>query len=269
MSESIDPVAAAILGALQGITEFLPVSSSGHTAVAAALFGFGEAPLALTVMLHAGTLAATVWLFRSDLRALFSDLFHGLRSPSSFASSDSGRLLIAIVVAMIPTIVIALLLRDTVEAWSHRLPMVGLCFIGSAGAALVTRWQGGRQDEVGLPGALIVGIMQGLAVLPGLSRSGVTIAAAMTTGTGEEEAFRFSFLLSIPAVLAATIWELTKAGALASVGSAGWIGGLVAFGTGYVSLILLRRLLIAGRFWMFALYLLPLGLGLIFGGRVG
>lgn len=269
LSVSIDPLEAAILGALQGITEFLPVSSSGHIAVAEAFFEVEDAPLALTVLLHLGTLAATVWLFRSDLRGLAHDAYVGLRSPEPFLTTDSGRTISALLVATVPTIVLALALQGTVEAWSDQMPLIGICFLGSALAVLLTLRTGGRHSQVGLGVALLIGAIQGLAVLPGLSRSGTTIAMAMLAGVREEEAFRFSFLLSIPAVFAATVWELGQVDALSALGVVGLIGALVAFVVGYASLLLLRRLLIAGRFWLFALYLVPLGLGLIFFGFGG
>ncbi len=269
LSVSIDPLEAAILGALQGITEFLPVSSSGHIAVAEALFEVENASLALTVLLHVGTLAATIWLFRGDLLRLTRDAYAGLRSSEPFRSTESGRTVSALLVAMVPTIVLALMLRQTVEAWSHQLPRVGVCFLGSAVAVLLTLRKGGRKAEVGLWAALAIGTIQGLAALPGLSRSGTTIAVAMLAGAREEEAFRFSFLLSIPAVFAATVWELSKVKTLDVLGIGGLIGASVAFVVGYASLLLLRRLLIAGRFWWFTFYLVPLGLGLIFFGFGG
>lgn len=269
LHDSIDALTAAILGALQGITEFLPVSSSGHVAVGAAVFGLEDAPLALTVLLHAGTLAATVWLFRQDIAHLTRDAVVGLKDPRAFLRTESGHTVWAVVIAMAFTIVIALALRDVAEAWSHDLFFVGVCFLGSAAAVLLTRFKHGTSASISVRGAIAVGIAQGLAVLPGFSRSGFTIAAAMGFGSRESEAFRFSFLLSIPAVLAAMIWELRDVDVWKALGPEALLGGLVAFVLGYLSLILLRRILMEGRLWMFAFYLVPLGFGLIFAATRG
>ena len=256
---------AMTLGAIQGVTEFLPVSSSGHIAVGALLFGIKDAPLSLSIVLHAGTLLATLMLFRSDLYALVIDFARGLRTPGEYLRSPSGRLAAAIVVATIPTAVIGLLLKESVEAWQSIPWIVGLCFLGSAAMVWTTRRGGGTGDGPTLAHALVIGLAQGIAVLPGLSRSGTTIAVAMMLGMTGAASFRFSFLLSLPAVAGAVVLELSKPGALASVGPAVWVGGLVATAVGVMSLVVLRRLVDQGRFWAFAIYLVPLGVGMIVG----
>jgi len=254
---------ALTLGALQGVTEFLPVSSSGHIAIGAMLFGIRDAPLSLSIVLHAGTLLATLILFRKDVARLLIDFAKGLRNPKAWLASDSGKISAGVIVASIPTAVIGLLLKDSVEAWQSIPWIVGVCLLVSAVMVWTTRRGGGDAAVLGLGAALVVGVSQGIAVLPGISRSGTTIAVAMLLGMRGESAFRFSFLLSLPAVLGAVVLELGKPGALASVGLPVWLGGLLATLVGVASLIILRKLVTQGRFWAFALYLVPVGLLLI------
>lgn len=259
----IDVPSAALLGALQGLTEFLPVSSSGHIAIGTFLFGLDDAPLSLSIVLHAGTLLATLALFAGDIARLLADTWRGRRDPKAFAASESGRMVLGVIVATIPTVVIALTLRDRVEAWSHVPWIVGVCLLVSAALVFTTRRQGQSLTAPTWKHALIIGIAQGLAVLPGVSRSGSTIAAAMLLGVEGPAAFRFSFLLSLPAVTGAVILELGHEGVLAGVPMAVWLGGAVAAVIGVVSLVVLRKLVTQGRFWAFTLYLVPVGIGLI------
>ena len=251
------------LGLVQGITEFLPISSDGHLALFALLFEVHDASLATTVLLHLGTLLATLLIFRGDLLQLLRVTVTNAGQPRAFFASDEGKLLSAIVVASVPTAVIGLLLEPRVEALSRVPWVVGLGFLGSAAAVLTTR---GRKHGAQLPTlrmALAIGVLQGMAVLPGLSRSAMTIAGAMLLGLAPAAAFRFSFLLSMPAVAGAALLELGHPGVLGSLSTAAYIGAGVAFASGCVALLMLRGLLAQGRFWLFAWYLLPLAAAMI------
>ena len=258
-----DLLAALTLGAIQGLTEFLPVSSSGHIAIGALLFGLEDAPLTLSIVLHAGTLFATLVYFRADIARLFVDSLRGLRQPRTFAATESGRTVLGVVVATVPTIAIALTLRKHVESWQHVPWIVGVCLLGSAVAAVVTTRGSRTADGLTMPQAFLVGAAQGLAVLPGLSRSGSTIAVAMLLGVRGPAAFRFSFLLSLPAVAGAVVLELGSPSAFDAVPASVWIGGGMAAVVGWGSLVVLRRVVVLGRFWAFAIYLVPVGLGLV------
>ncbi|MCC6875375.1 MAG: undecaprenyl-diphosphate phosphatase, partial [Sandaracinaceae bacterium] len=260
----MDPATAAVLGVVQGLTEFLPISSDGHLALAAFAFGEIELSLTMVVVLHTGTLLATLLVFGRDLWALTCSLASGLRAPRSYLGTVHGKLLISIVVASIPTAIVGLVLHDAVEPLARIPWVVGACLLGSALAVGSTRWSaGGDKDSLSWHHSLLVGLAQGLAVLPGLTRSGSTIAVAMLLGMGGPAAFRYSFLLSIPAVAGATALELAKPGALAGLGSEALVGGAVSFVVGLGALLGLRALVSRGRFWTFALYLVPLGVGLI------
>ena len=267
-SHAAEPVAIGLgtsltLGALQGVTEFLPVSSSGHIAIGAMLFGIRDAPLSLSIVLHAGTLLATLFLFRKDVARLLLDFAQGLAAPRAWLASESGKIGAGVLVASVPTAILGLLLKDSVESWQSVPWIVGLCLLVSAGMVWTTRLGGGRASTLGVGAALVVGVAQGIAVLPGISRSGTTIAVAMLLGMRGEAAFRFSFLLSLPAVLGAVVLELGEPGALAAIDLSVWLGGLVATLVGVLSLVVLKKLVTQGRFWAFALYLVPVGLLLI------
>jgi undecaprenyl-diphosphatase len=270
VSGTIDVGTAAVLGAVQGATEFLPVSSDGHLAITAMLLGVDdEMPLAMVVLLHAGTLIATAAIFGKDLVALTRSTAKGVRAPRAWYDSDDGKLVLGVIVASIPTAVIGLLLEPHVEAFSRVKWIVGAGLLGSALAVLATRKGGGTRDVLPLHYVLIVGVAQGCAVMPGLTRSGMTIAVGMLLGLSGPAAFRFSFLLSLPAVFGAIVLELRHTEALAQVGVPTLCGAIVALIVGYLALRTLRTLVDRGRFWIFALYLVPLGLALIVWDFVG
>jgi undecaprenyl-diphosphatase len=260
LSNGIDGLTAAILGALQGLTEFLPVSSSGHVAVGAHFFEIRENSLALVILLHLGTLLATILLFRRDIRDLLLEALAAIRQPSRLRSTREGRTLVGIALATGVTGVLGYTLRHVAEAFAEDLQLVGYGFLVSAAALLASGVARGTQDEVSWTRAVAVGLAQGLAVLPGVSRSGVTIAAAMLLGVRPNESFRFSFLVSLPAIVGAALYEVSGADGLGALGPSAWIGGATAMVTGYIALVILREIILVGRMWTFALYLVPLGL---------
>ena len=263
LSDGIDAWTAAILGVLQGLTEFLPVSSSGHVAIGAHFFGIQEGSLGLVVLLHLGTLAATVLLFRDDIRALAAELVASLRQPARLGATQEGRMLVAIAIATLATGAIGFSLRHVAEAFSRDLALVGYGFLVSAACLIGSAFGRGEDGEVSWLQALVVGAAQGIAVLPGVSRSGVTIAIAMLLGVQANVSFRFSFLASLPAIVAAAVYEGLASDGMGSLDPSAWVGGLTAMVTGYLALVILRHVILVGRMWTFALYLIPLGLFLI------
>lgn len=270
VSEPLELGPAVGYGVLQGVTEFLPVSSDGHLAAFALMFGGAPMSLPLAVLLHAGTLLATVAVFRADLGRLVQGALRGLGDPGTFLRSDDGALLSTVAVASLPTAAIGLAL-EALTAEANRHPeVVGAGFLLSAVAAASTRRRSSATIErLSLRGALVLGTVQGLAVLPGLSRSGSTIACALLLGLSPLAAFRLSFLLSIPAVTGAILLELGAPGMLASLGATAWIGAAVACVSGYFALELLRRILALGHFWRFAWYLIVVGTAMIALGTFG
>ena len=260
MLATLDTLTALALGLIQGLTEFLPVSSSGHIAMGARIFGLRDAPLALSVVLHAGTLLATVWVLRADLATLARDTWSQRKDLTMWRASDSGRLILAVVVATIPTGIIGLSMKDHVERFSHDQQVVAVCLMGSAVMVMLTRLGRGEEQVPSLRQAFFIGVMQGIAVLPGLTRSGSTIAIAMLLGISGAAAFRFSFLLSLPAITGAVLLELGDPAELLGLGWPALLGGVVAFVSGYASLVLMRGLVHRGNLFLFAIYLVPVSI---------
>lgn len=263
LSEAIDPNTAAALGIVQGLTEFLPVSSSGHVSIGAALLGIESDSLTLTILLHLGTLLATLLLFRLDVGKLISEALRSLTSPALLRETSEGRTIIAIAIATVITGAIGLALRPLAERVALDPHLVGWGFLISAGCLAATFRVRGNREEISSIQAALVGLAQGMAVLPGISRSGVTIGVALLLGVRGDEAFRFSFLASLPVIIAAAGLEAVSADGLVELGTGAWVGGVVALATGYLALLVLRRIVLVGRMWLFALYLAPLGVFLI------
>jgi len=260
----MDPVLAAALGVLQGLTEFLPVSSSGHVSMGAFLWGVPDMPLSMVIVVHAGTLLATLLVVGRDVGQLTVRTAQGITKPAEYLKTDEGRIVAGVVVATIPTAIIGLSIKDLVEHWARSPTFIACCFLVTAVVLWTTRRSGGGdKTSLTLLAYTLIGLAQGIAVLPGISRSGMTIAAAMALGMKPGEAFRFSFLLSLPAVLGAVVLELRDPTVLASLGSAALIAGTVAAVIGWGCLLLLRRLVDGGRLYLFSFYLVPVGLGLL------
>jgi undecaprenyl-diphosphatase len=271
---------AAILGLIQGLTEFLPVSSDGHLALASRLLGIRGPHLFFDVMLHAGTLIAVLFVFRKELGQMFAGLWRGLvllaRREASVAEvvarEPDLKMGLLILLASIPTALIGLGLKDFVETVDS--PALTGGFLILTGVILWTvRGQPSGRAEVGVADSLLIGVAQGFAVLPGLSRSGSTIAAGLGRGIDRQLAARFSFLLSIPAVGGALLLMLADRGE--PVGDLGPIllGGLVAMVAGLFALRALLYVTRGGKLYAFAYYLIPVGalaviLGLLYDGRV-
>jgi undecaprenyl-diphosphatase len=264
VAHPLDYGTAAVLGFIQGVTEFLPISSDGHLAIAQYFMQITDGGLALTVLLHVGTLVATFAVLGKDVRRLVVATLNGLRTPRAFAATDDGKETLAIIAATIPTAVVGLLLKDVVEPLSRDLRVVGVCLLVTAGLVASTKkLDHGEKETLDVPRAVLLGLAQGLAVLPGLSRSGTTIAFGMAMGLRPEAAFRLSFLLSLPAVLGACVLELGDPEVLATFGAPALFGAAVSLVVGYVALRSLRGVIARGRFAFFALYLVPLGLAML------
>jgi undecaprenyl-diphosphatase len=252
---------AIMLGALQGLTEFLPVSSDGHLALAQILFDVEGGGLGLTVLLHAGTLVATAVVLRADLIPALREGVRGLVHPASWRATAGGRDALVVLVASVPTAAIGLALDQAVERWIESPLVVGLGFCFTTLVLASTRWvRDGAATHPTAVGALLLGVAQGLAVLPGVSRSGSTIALALWLGLRRDRAFALSMLMSLPAILGAVLLKVP--GLVRSPGGleAGLVGALVAALVGVAALLLLRRVVLGGQFSLFALWTLPLAL---------
>lgn len=250
-----------ILGAVQGICEFLPVSSSGHLALLQNFFGFGNENLvAFDLLLHCATVLVIVIFFFRDIINILADWFSGWFTTKRRSGWAYGW---AVLIASFLTALIGLPLRKVVDEISASILYVGCGLIFTAVImAFVPVISRGRKNASLLKIAVFVGIAQGIAVLPGVSRSGMTIAAGLFMGLGIAEAFRFSFLISVPAVLGASLLEALKI--LKAPESIflpeGWAYAVIgAFVLGFASLGLMRKLVLAEKWPYFGLYCFIVG----------
>jgi undecaprenyl-diphosphatase len=253
---------AAVLGLVQGITEFLPISSTAHLRIAPALFGWPDAGAAYTAVLQLGTLVAVVGFFLRDLLRMVAAVL----DPARRRGPEARRLLYMIV-GTIPIGVAGLLFKHAIEGPLRSLWViaVSLVVVGLLMGVVerLARHQRGL-DELTLRDALLVGLGQALALVPGVSRSGITLVCAMAIGLRREAAARFSFLLSVPAVAAAGVLELPKV--LRTPGLSGpplVVGLLVALVSGYLSIAWLLRFLRTRTTFPFVVYRVMLGAALL------
>lgn len=253
---------AILLGVIQGLTEFLPISSDGHLALAQMLLEMERVGLTLIVLLHTGTLLAILLYFRKRIAHILLDLWQSLRLKRVPQRGTPAWDALVILVASVPTGIIALALRETVARWTEDPLATGFGFILTALVLISTLWtRPGSSSSPTLLAALLLGIAQGVAVAPGVSRSGCTIVAALWLGMRSERAFELSMLLSVPAVVAAILLEgLDGAdelgGQLLGLGA----GAGVACGVGLCALAFMRRVVSHGHLSWFALWVLPLAL---------
>ncbi len=250
------------LGAVQGIAEFLPISSSGHLALMKEIMDLSEVPLLYDVLLHVSTLLVVVIVFRRRIGRIFTSLFRRMKKTHNEDDAANIRLTWVLLVATIITVAIAVPVSMLEPEKNIRL--VSIFFIVTAAVLAGTIFVKGEKDyrQIGLKEALVTGIAQGAGVFPGISRSGITISASLYSGMSREKAGEYAFLLSIPAILGALVFSLRDAESLNTViPAAALAAGLItSFIVGAASLLLLLRLIRKGRLYFFSFYLLPLGI---------
>ncbi len=244
----MDPIQAIILGFIQGATEWLPISSTGHLRITEQILGL-TLPLLFDVILHAGTLAIVLLFFRKDVKAILSAFVKG-----DF-KSENGKLILLIIVGTVPTALIGIVLSNIIF-FSSFLP-IAAAFI-TCGFVLYLSKTGQENKDITFKLALVIGTAQGLALVPGLSRSGLTIATALLLGVRREKAFKFSFLLSVPAIISAlgvTLYEQHEALTLLGVGWVDILAGIaVSLFVSYFALRLLWKVMTDKKFYLFAFY---------------
>lgn len=265
----MDLLQSILLGLVQGLTEFLPVSSSGHLVIVEKLFGVAPDDLVFEILVHFGTLLAVLIYFRARLLRIVVEF---LKSPlgKGLSSEDKSHVRLGwlLVIGTIPAAVIGLVLEDYVELafasprWSSGMLLV------TASILVATRWARREDAVLNVPRAIFIGCAQALAIMPGISRSGSTISAGMFSGVNKSEAAEFSFLLSIPAILGATLLKLPDFISLmgrSNVVENYLAGALVSAVTGYLSIAVLLRIISKGKFFYFGLYCAAIGiLGIIY-----
>lgn len=264
---------AALLGLIQGLTEFLPVSSSGHLAVLQNLLNIKSMKKVDTlfdVLLHLATLIAVCVVYWSDIAEMLKEFVGFFRDinhpkPEGNKPKPARRLLLMIILATLPLLLV-LPVHGYIEELSNNMYFIGIAFIITGTILLISdRMQNGRKSEKNMTvgNALTIGICQAIATLPGISRSGSTIATGMAVGLDRNFAVKFSFLLSLPAILGANILSLGKAfkeGVDPSNIPAYLLGMLIAGITGYFSIKLVKLLSQKGKFGKFCYYCFTVGI---------
>jgi undecaprenyl-diphosphatase len=265
---------AMVLGVVQGVTEFLPISSTAHLRIVPALAGWGDPGAALTAVLQLGTLAAVVGYFLPDLlrmlRASLAYLGDRSRPPEPAA-----RQLLYIVLGTVPVGVAGIVFKHAIEGALRSLWVISAALIVVA-LALAWAERAARHnrdfDDIGLRDAMIIGCAQALALVPGVSRSGITLVAALAIGLKRDAAARFSFLLGVPAIAAAGIFELKPLLKAQNLnGTALALGLITSAAAGYISIAWLLRFLRGRNTMPFVIYRIALGallLGLLFTHRL-
>lgn len=240
---------AVALAVIQGLTEWLPISSSGHLVIAQRILNL-EVAVGFFAALHFGTLLAVLVYFWKDI----------LRIINAFLRADSKskdfRLGLYVVTGTIPAVLLALLFRGYFESLfsSPQAASIGLIITG---ILLLSSRFGKRSMDLDLPRSLLVGLFQGFAIAPGISRSGATISIALLGGVQVKETFRYSFLLSIPAIIGANILEF---GSILSVGYYSLVGLTIAAITGYIAIKIVDKVLLKNKFHLFSAYCFALAI---------
>ena len=232
---------AIILGLIQGLTEFLPVSSSGHLAIGKALFGIETADLSFEVVVHAATVLATIVVFWKDILALFRGLF-------KWQMNSETRYILLIFLSMIPVFIVGMFFKDSVESlFGSGLLVVGCALLVTALllflSETLTARRSGEGQKVSWKSALWMGLAQAVAVIPGLSRSGSTIAAGLLSGVSKQEVTRFSFLMVLIPILGEAFLDVVGGDFAAS--SVGVLQLVLGFIAAFVSGLFACRFMIA------------------------
>ncbi|MGI6075264.1 MAG: undecaprenyl-diphosphate phosphatase [Pyramidobacter sp.] len=256
MSEFFSTV---VQGLLQGVTEFLPVSSSAHLAIYQHVTSAKGAGLFFDLILHVSTLCATLVYFRKDIVRLLMEFFGGFGS-SAVPKAEGWYFGWSVIVGSVPTALIGLLVEPLVQSAGTSMRFVGAALLMTSALLMSLNFIPRGTAKICITIGLVVGVAQGLAVFPGISRSGATLAAGLLCGLSAAEAFRFSFLLSLPAIAGATLLEMRHAGALVGLPSGSAAAVAVAFVAGLLSLYVLHRTVISGKWKIFSFYCATLGL---------
>jgi undecaprenyl-diphosphatase len=249
-------IQAVISGIVQGVTEFFPISSSGHLALLHNLLGLKREMLAFDVFLHFGTILSVVIFFRSDISRMFR---------------KDTRLLKFIVIASIPTFIMGLIFKDIAESFLSMPLVVGSSLIATGifllcASIFAIYWKMVKRSKpLGVKNSIAIGVAQGISVLPGISRSGATIGTALIAGLDEAEALKFSFLLAIPAILGANILKIRQIyGNLVSGDTLAFVAGAIAAAlTGFLVIKALFGILKKNLFFLFGVYCVLVGAAVV------
>ena len=258
-------IEAVLLGLVQGLTEFLPVSSSGHLTIAKELFGIETSNLSFEVVVHAATVCSTIVAFRKQIWDLICGFFNLKMNPQK-------EYVFKIIVSMVPIFIVGMFFKDYIEdIFGSGLLVVGCMLLITAMLLTLSEWLSNRQKDGGHPvtykDAAIIGIAQAFAVLPGLSRSGTTISTGLMLGVRKEDMAQFSFLMVLVPILGEAFLELVGgdlSGAASGIAPTSLILGFIsAFLSGLFACTLMINIVKRAKLWMFAVYCVLAGLACI------
>jgi undecaprenyl-diphosphatase len=243
-----------ILAVVQGLTEWLPISSSGHLVITQKALGL-NLPLIYSVMLHVGTLIVVLTVFRKDIAEIIKAL-----AKRDF-ETEQGKLALFIAVGSVPTAIIGFIFHDFFESLFSNLPAVGVALLITGFVLFFSEKRIGDR-KMGILDSLLIGVAQAIAIIPGVSRSGVTISTGLLRKVDKAIAFKYSFLLSVPAVLGATVTESREL----TVGNVDmvplFLGAIISMIVGYASLKLLQKIVMNEKIHLFAYYCWTAGLAI-------
>ncbi|HPX76587.1 MAG TPA: undecaprenyl-diphosphate phosphatase [Bacteroidales bacterium] len=254
---------ALILGLIQGLTEFLPVSSSAHLEIGKALFGIkGEENFYFSIMVHGATVLSTLVVFWKDILKLFKGLF-------KFQYNEETSYIFKICVSMIPVLIVGLLFKDHIEKLfaGNSFVFIGSMLVVTAALLFFTYFfKNKKQRDINYLDAFIIGISQAIAVVPGISRSGATIATGLINGNKKEEIAKFSFLMVLIPILGENFLDIVGGTAVSSgiPTSSLIIGFLAAFVSGLIACKTMINIVKKGKLYWFAIYCLIVGVITIF-----
>lgn len=252
-------IEALILGIIQGLTEFLPISSSGHLEIGSVILGVeSEENLLFAVVVHLATAFATIMVFRKDIYVLLSDLF-------KFQNNESFRFCMAILISMIPVFVVGILFKDEIESFfSGNMVLVGSMLLVTCFLLLFAHYKKDGDKNVNYFAAFIIGLAQAIAILPGVSRSGATISMALILGVERSKAARFSFLMVLIPIFGASLlqlkdyFEAPQSHQIAPLSL--MVGFIAAFISGFIACKWMLQIVKKGQLTFFAYYCLIVGL---------
>ena len=257
-------IESTVLGLVQGLTEFLPISSSGHLVIFERFFHIKGDDLVFEIFVHFGTLMAVIFYFREKLLAVAGSIMRSFsRARKPEGDKTNIRLFWYLILGTVPAALVGLLFEDYIElAFASPRWASGMLLV-TAAILLSTRWAMREDRNLNTSRTIIIGFAQALAIMPGISRSGSTISAGMFLRMKKSEAAEFSFLLSIPAILGATVLQIPQF--ISDITNADlvinyFVGAVVAAVVGYVSIAYLMKIIKRGKFFYFGLYCAVVGL---------
>jgi len=252
---------AIFLGIIQGLTEFLPISSSGHLVIFQKIFNFSTPPIAFDILAHLGTLFALLFFFRKDIKKIVQNLHQEIKSRKR---GDYTNLLFSLIVGTIPIVIWGILLREKINIFFDSFLLVGISFFFTAIILYITSFVKDSKKEITKISpldAIIIGIFQAFAILPGISRSGLTISVALYQQIKKEDAFKFSFFLGIIAIFGANLLQMPKILNFTTQEILnGLFGVLFSAIVGFVALKWLQKIIIQGKLHYFGIYCIILGI---------